>query len=86
MPAQLDIEEHMVPFVNNECRLGAMLGPFNDLPFFPWVQISPIMTHLKKESSEKHIIIDLSFPIGPKLGKVVFKERFSHSLCLHSPP
>ena len=30
-----DVAEHVVPFVENECRLGAMLGPFSDLPFLP---------------------------------------------------
>ena len=41
-----------------------MLGPFNEALFEPWFQQSPMMTRPKKNTSEKRIIIDLSFPKG----------------------
>ena len=55
---------HMVKFIDKETRLGAILGPFHEAPFEPWLQWSPMMMHPKKNSREKRIILDLSYPKG----------------------
>lgn len=34
------------------------------MPFTPWCRVSPLMTRPKKESQERRIIMDLSFPHG----------------------
>ena len=36
-----------------------MLGPFKHLPFFPWCQRDPLLTHPKKDSP------DISWPLSP---------------------
>lgn len=51
-------------FVDTELQYDALLGPFDEEPFQPWFQISPLMTRAKKGSSERRIIVDLSFPNG----------------------
>lgn len=56
--------EHVNRFIEKELSCNAILGPFTDLPFEPWTRISPIMTRPKRESEERRIIIDLSFPRG----------------------
>ena len=53
---------HVDSFVDKETRLGAMLGPFHIPPFVPWTQTSPVLTRPKRNSSERRIIVDLSFP------------------------
>ena len=48
-------------FISKELSLGALLGPFTEPPFTPWTQTSPLMTAPKKDSTERRIILDLSF-------------------------
>lgn len=51
-------------FIQTELGHGALVGPFSAPPFQPWSRCSPIMTRPKKETSERRVIVDLSFPIG----------------------
>lgn len=55
---------HVRKFVRTEMDHGALLGPFDSCPFHPWTRISPVMTRSKKDSTDRRIIVDLSFPIG----------------------
>lgn len=59
-----DYQEDIDTFISKECKLGAMLGPFDEPPFVPWTQISPMMTRTKKDTDARRVIIDLSFPTG----------------------
>lgn len=56
--------QHVRDFIQTELDLGALVGPFSKPPFQPWTRISPILTRPKKESENRRIIIDLSFPLG----------------------
>ena len=49
-------------YVSTELRHGALLGPFNQPPFTPWSQTSPMMTRPKKNSVNRRVIVDLSWP------------------------
>ena len=51
-------------FIEKEIRLHGMLGPFDQPPFSPWTQVSPLMTRPKKDSHERRVIVDLSYPPG----------------------
>ena len=42
-----------------------MLGPFNHQPFKQWTQINPLMTRPKKNTTERRVIMDLSWPKPP---------------------
>ena len=55
---------HVDTFISKEMSCDALLGPFKVPPFRPWLQISPIMTRPKKDTSARRIVIDLSFPKG----------------------
>lgn len=55
---------HVRKFIDVELGCNAILGPFTDVPFSPWFRVSPIMTHPKRDSTERRIILDLSFPVG----------------------
>ena len=49
-------------YVRTETNHGALLGPFDKPPFAPWSQSSPMMTRPKKNSSNRRVIVDLSWP------------------------
>lgn len=51
-------------FVKTELEYDALIGPFQQPPFDPWFRTSPLMTRAKKGSTERRIIVDLSFPEG----------------------
>lgn len=55
---------HVHKFIKTELQFKAILGPFEQAPFLEWCRFSPIMTRPKKESNERRIILDLSYPKG----------------------
>jgi hypothetical protein len=52
-------------YTTTETAAGAMLGPFKEPPFVPWCQTNPLMSRPKKDSSDRRIIMDLSWPKPP---------------------
>ena len=62
-------------FIQKECSKGALLGPFDNPPFSPWSQVSPLMT-AKKDSLRRRVIIDLSFPEGQSVNDGVARNFF----------
>lgn len=63
-PSAKQFGSHVEKFIATEKGFNAILGPFKEQPFTPWTRVSPIMTRPKRESEQRRIIIDLSFPIG----------------------
>ena len=55
---------HVENFIQKEISLGGMIGPFSSPPFQPWTQVSPLLTRPKKDSGERRVIVDLSYPEG----------------------
>lgn len=53
---------HVENFIKVELTHQALVGPFTESPFDPWCRTSPMITRDKKDSSDKRIIVDLSFP------------------------
>lgn len=53
---------HVNSFIHTELTHQAIVGPFKDPPFFPWTRNNPIMTRPKKDTQQRRIIIDLTFP------------------------
>jgi hypothetical protein len=55
-----------MPFSNNrkEASYGSIIGPFESNPFDCQFKISPVNSVTKKDSSERRVILDLSFPPG----------------------
>ena len=54
-------------YIGKEMSKGAIIGPFKSIPFADKVGISPISTRPKKNSTERRVIVDLSFP--PQLSR-----------------
>lgn len=54
--------DHVSTFIRTELQHQAIVGPFKDPPFFPWTRNNPIMSRPKKDSHQRRIIIDLTYP------------------------
>jgi hypothetical protein len=54
--------ESVNDFIKAELAHGSLMGPFNGPPFWPWCQVSPLMTRPKRGSHSRRVIVDLSFP------------------------
>ena len=63
-------------YINKEIRKGAVMGPFEVIPFKENVGISPISTRPKKSSQERRVIIDLSFPPGESVNDGMIKDNY----------
>lgn len=72
----------MLKFLDMERQNNAMLGPFKEPPFYPWFQISPLMSREKKDSIDRRVIIDLSFPNGHSVndGIEIIESRDKYTL------
>ena len=63
-------------YVKKEKEKGAILRPFKVIPFSNKVGISPISTRPKKQTQERRIIIDLSFPPGNSINDGMIKGSY----------
>ena len=51
-------------YLDTELKHKALAGPFDSPPFTPWFHVSPMMVRDKKQSDQKRVIVDLSWPLG----------------------
>lgn len=77
--------EHVKKFIETELAHGAILGPFKDPPFEPWCRISPLMTRPKRESNDRRVIVDMSFPKGEDVNSGIDIADWEEILHIHSP-
>ena len=71
-----DFPDSMLSYLEKESRYKAILGPFKNNPFNSGIKISPLNTVPKRESSERRVILDLSFPKGAAINDFVSKEFY----------
>ncbi len=57
--------QHVRAYVHKEVEEGALLGPFEEPPFAPWCQVNALLTRPKKDSNDRRVIMDLSWPHSP---------------------
>ena len=65
-----------MPTISKEMELGAMIGPFESIPFSGPVAISPLSSRKKKDSDKRRIIMDCSWPIGVSLNDGIDKDSY----------
>ena len=63
-------------YIQRELQLGAVIGPFENIPFKQQVAISPISTRPKKDSPNRRIILDCSWPIRASLNDGINKDMY----------
>ena len=68
--------EALRKYINKELRHNAIIGPLNYIPFSQKLGISPLSTRPKKESEERRIILDLSFPPQFSVNDGIMKDNY----------
>ena len=71
-----DFPEDLRKYVNKELAKGAIMGPYKKVPFKSKVGISPLSTRPKKNSTERRVILDLSFPEGAAVNDGMQKDYY----------
>ena len=72
-------EEHpqaLKEYTQKELRNNAIMGPYQKIPFNGKIGISPLSTRPKKDSEERRVILDLSFPIGEGINDSIPKDSY----------
>ena len=63
-------------YIEKEIKRGGICGPFERIPFSTRVGVSPLSTRDKKDSCDKRIIMDLSWPIGDSVNSGIANDQF----------
>lgn len=66
----------LLSYLEKESKNKAILGPFKDNPFSSNIKISPLNTVPKRNTSERRIILDLSFPKGNSINDFISKDFY----------
>ena len=69
-PREVDV------YITQGIAAGHIIGPFPDSPFWQPVKISPLNSVEKKDSSERRIILDLSFPPNRAVNDGIDKNMY----------
>ena len=73
-------------YFDKELANDAVLGPFQFNPFAYKAYLSPLNTWDKKDSEEKRIIVDISFPKGDSINDGIKKDYYlDKQICLKYP-
>ena len=71
-----DFPQHLTNYISKERQKGAVMGPYDKIPFPDKVGISPLSTRPKKGSEERRVILDLSFPVGNSVNEGIPKDTY----------
>lgn len=63
-------------FIEKEKKYNAVLGPFDFNPFNTKMKISPLNTVEKKDSEERRVILDLSYPTNQSVNCGIDKDYY----------
>ena len=73
-------------YLEKELMYGAVVGPFKHNPLTEKVALSPLSTREKKDSLERRVIVDMSFPEGKAVNEGIDKNSYQgESVCLTYP-
>ncbi len=74
--------DHVREYIETELVRGTLIGPFDEPPFGPDTQTSPILTRPKGiDTSRRRIIIDLSWPPGGSVNSFTPKDTYCGQHC-----
>ena len=73
-------------YIKKEVTYGAVLGPFTENPFEDRLYLSPLNSVPKSDSTERRVILDLSFPKGHSVNDGIDKNIYlGDHIELHYP-
>ena len=69
--------EELKKYVEAEIKLGSIIGPFKYNPFGKFSRVSPLDTREKRDTDEKRVILNLSYPFsGGSVNESISKESY----------
>ena len=71
-----DFSKEIEKYLRKEVSYGAIIGPFFKNPFCCDFKSSPLNTVIKKDSVERRVILDLSYPVGNSINDGIFQEYY----------
>ena len=71
-----DFSNDILNYLKKEASYGAIIGPFKNNPFVIELKISPLNTVTKRDSPERRVILDISFPRVENLSTITFPKNF----------
>ena len=71
-----DFPEDIKNYFKKELKYNAVLGPFKSNPFDEDIAISPINSVPKKDSKERRVIVDLSYPENNSVNDGISKDFY----------
>ena len=66
----------MLAYLEKESKNAAIIGPFKENPFTTGIKISPLNSLPKKETNERRVILDLSFPSTASVNNFISKDVY----------
>ena len=66
----------MEKYLTKEIQQGAVVGPFDCVPFEHRVGVFPLSTREKRDTDERRVIMDLSWPTGESVNDGITKDQF----------
>ena len=71
-----DYPEQMKKYISKEAKYKAIMGPYKKIPFKQNIGISRLSSRPKKDSLDRRIILDLSFPPGNSVNDGIPKDTY----------
>ena len=68
--------EQVTAYLTKEISLGRVAGPFDAVPFTDGFVVSPLNTVPKRDSAERRVIVDLSWPCGTSVNDGIPSDSF----------
>ena len=68
--------EALEKYIKKEQSYGAIIGPLEAIPFTEKMGVSPLSTRPKKDSPDRRIILDLSYPPGESVNDGIIKNNY----------
>lgn len=72
----LEFPEKMNEYLYKESKHKSIAGPFKENPFKEGIKISPLNSVPKKDTLERRVILDLSFPKGSAVNEFINKDYY----------
>ena len=81
-----EFPDQMVNYLQKEFKEGTVIGPFKFNSFSVNMVLPPLNSVAKKESTDRCVILDLSYPVWSSVIDFILSDSFlGESLSLHYP-
>ena len=71
-----EFPQEMLSYLEKESLNKAIIGPFKASPFESGIKISPLNSLPKRDTEERRVILDLSYPRGASINDHISREEY----------